>query len=149
MSVHKDPYDNKGSFKYFIGYKRGAGVVPLCIKLPQLSGYAKYFDKGNRCISFMINDEKLLTKYNKIWDKVRNLFKKGFDSEPLYNNKYIKTKIKLYSGRINTNFQVNKIPEKGARSVCLSVILLDSLLLMNKSYYSQAFLEQYKYAVKR
>ena len=36
---------------------------------------------------------------------ITNLLKKGFDIKPLYNDKYIKTKIKIYNNRINTNFQ--------------------------------------------
>lgn len=41
----------------------------------------------------MVNDKKLLTKYNKRWNKVSNLLKKQFDSEPVYDKRYIKTKI--------------------------------------------------------
>ena len=40
----------------------------------------------------MINNDELLEKYNEIWDKVSKVIKKGFDSEPVYNDKYIKTK---------------------------------------------------------
>ena len=42
---------------------------------------------------------------------ISSLLKKGFDSEQMYNDKYIKTKIKIYNDRINTNFQGNKIPK--------------------------------------
>ena len=35
-------------FKYFIGYKEGVIVKPLCIILPQKSGYIKYFEKGGK-----------------------------------------------------------------------------------------------------
>ena len=52
----------------------------------------------------MIKDEKLLEKYNEIWEKVKNRIKKEFDSEPVYNEKYLKAKIKSYHGKINTNF---------------------------------------------
>ena len=44
----------------------------------------------------MINDDKLLEKCNKIWEKVKNIIKKEFDSEPVYNEKYLKAKIKSY-----------------------------------------------------
>ena len=49
--------------------------------------------------------------------------KKGFDSEPVYNGKYIKSKMKIYNNRINTIFQCNKIPEDNEYCICLSVIL--------------------------
>ena len=48
-------------------------------------------------------------KYNEVWDKIKNLFKREFDTEPLYNDKYIKAKIKIYNDRIYTNFQCDKI----------------------------------------
>ena len=44
-------------------------------------------------------------------DRISNLLKKRFDSETVHNDKYIKTKIKIYNSRINTNFQGNKIPD--------------------------------------
>ena len=33
-------------FKYFIGYKDDNVIKPLCIILPQMSGFIKYFDNG-------------------------------------------------------------------------------------------------------
>ena len=49
-------YSNDG-FKYFIGYLHDDDVIrPLCIILPQMSGYKKYFDNGGKNISFKIKD---------------------------------------------------------------------------------------------
>ena len=84
------------------------GIRPLCIKFPKLSGYVKYFNSNNKCMNFLARDKKLLKTYNAIWDKIGNLLEKAFDSELVYN-KYIKSKIKLYNGKINTNFYGNKI----------------------------------------
>ena len=78
----------------------------------------------------MIKDNKLLEKYNEIWNKVSNTIKKLFDSEPLYNEKYLKTKVKSYDGKINTNFRNDKIPKEGSHCICLSVILIDSVFKM-------------------
>ena len=50
-------------FKYFIGYNDNDVVRPLCVKLSQMTGYAKKFD-DNVTISFKINDKQLLKKYN-------------------------------------------------------------------------------------
>ena len=57
-----------------------------------------------------LNDNKLLKMYNQVWKKVKNLLNVKFDSEPVYgdNDKYIKTKIKIYDGNGNTNFQGKK-----------------------------------------
>lgn len=43
---------------------------------------------------------------------------------------------------INTNIYENKIPKEGVHYVCLSVILIDSVFRMGKSYSLQAFLEE-------
>ena len=65
--------------KYFIGYKIDKKIVVLCILLPKMNGYKKRFDKTNY-MSFLIKDNELLEKYNKIWDKISNNIKKRFDS---------------------------------------------------------------------
>ena len=83
------------------------------------------FDE-TKYMSFLIKNEELLEKYDEIWDKVSNkaiLFKKGFDSEPVYNENYLRTKLKSYEGKINTYFQGDKIPEEGSHCICLSVLL--------------------------
>ena len=52
-------------FKYFIGYKEGEIVKPLCIILPQMIGYIKYFENGGN-MSFMVKDDDVLDKYHEI-----------------------------------------------------------------------------------
>ena len=53
---------NDDGFKYFIGYKEDDIVKPLCISLPQMSGYIKYFDIGGKNMSFVIKDYDLFGK---------------------------------------------------------------------------------------
>ena len=90
-----------------------------------------------------------MKKYNEIWNKISNLLKTGFDSEPVYNDKYIKSKIKIYNNRVYTNFQYNKIPKDDEYCTFLSVILLDSIFVnSDKEYYPQNFLEECEYAIK-
>ena len=78
-------------------------------------GYVKHFD-SNKTMSFKVSDNKLLRKYNKIWEKVGNLLNIEFDSETVYDDvdKYIKTKIKMHEDRVNTNFQGKKVPKENA-----------------------------------
>ena len=66
-----------------------------------------------------------------------------FDSQPVYsdNDKYIKTKIKLYGGKVNTNFQGKKVPKENVWYKCLSLIMLESVITVNKKYYPQTLLE--------
>ena len=92
--LDKTSYSDKGSFKYYIRYrdKNEALLSPLNIKLPQLTGYTKHFASNNKYVNLLVNDKKLLKKYNEICDKIKSLSKKGFDKKPLYNNKYISTK---------------------------------------------------------
>ena len=92
----KEAYGTNKSIKYFNGYNVDDVIRPLCIKLPQMTGYAKCFD-SNKTIFFKINDNKLLKVYTQIWKRVRNLLNIKSDSEPVYgdNDKYIKTKIKI------------------------------------------------------
>ena len=94
----KESYGPKTSLKYFIRYNDDDIIRPLCIKLPQMIGYAKCFD-SNETMSFKVSDNKLLKKYNKIWER---------DSHLLINDEYIKTKMKLYGDKVNTNFQGKK-----------------------------------------
>ena len=107
-------------------------------------GYVKHFD-SNKTTSFKANDNKLLKKYIKIWERVSSLMKTKFDSEPAYgdNDKYIKTKITSYGDEINTNFQGKKIPKENASYKCLS------LIKANKKYYPQTLLEECKYEIKK
>ena len=59
-------------FKYFIGYKEGEIVKPLCINFPQMSGYIKYFENTGKNMSFMIKNDDVLDKYNEIWNKIKH-----------------------------------------------------------------------------
>ena len=88
-------------------------------------------------MSFKVDDNKLLKKYNRIWRIISNLLNIEFDSEPVYdeNDKYIKTKIKMYEYRVNTNFQGKNVPKENASYNCLSLIVLDSVIKVSKKYY--------------
>ena len=86
-------YGTKNSFKYFIGYNDNDIIRPLCIRLPQMTGYDRKFE-FNLTMSFKISDKQLLKKYNQLWKRVEKLLEIKFDSKPVYGDdeKYIKTK---------------------------------------------------------
>ena len=115
-----------------------------------MTGYVRKFE-GNTTMSFKIGDKQLLKKYNQIWKRVEKLLKIEFDSEPVYgdNDKYIKTKIKIYAGSMITNFQSKKMPKEKAPCKCLSIIMLDSVIKAKKKYYPQTLLEECKYEPKK
>ena len=98
-------------FKYFIGYQEDEIVKPLCIILPQMNGYIKYFENGGKNMSFLIKNSEVWEKYKDIWNVIKNRLNVKFHSEPIYENKYLKTKVREFDGSINTNFVGNKVPK--------------------------------------
>ena len=124
--------------KYFIGYNDyKIGIVPLYIILPEINASAKYF-KDSRCMNFLVNDKKVLQKYNEIWDEVKGLLKEKFSSELVYKDKFIKTQVYLF----NTPFLCKKIPKESECCTCVSIILLILLLILIKNILLQVLLEE-------
>ena len=76
---------NEDCFKYFIRYQKGEIVRPLCITLPQMSGYRKYFEYRSPNMPFFIIDEEVGEKCEQIWDVIKNKLKIKFHSEPVMN----------------------------------------------------------------
>ena len=76
---------------------------------------------------------------------------KKYESKPVYgdSDKYIKRKIKSYGDKMNTNFHGNKMPKENTSYKCLSLIMLDCVIIVNKKYYPQTLLEESKYEVKK
>ena len=101
----EEPCGTRNLLKSFIGYDDNDVIRQLFMKLPQMIGCVRKFE-GNTTMSFKISDSKLLIKYNQIWKRIEKLLKIEFDSKPVYgdNDKYIKEKIKIYGGSVNTNF---------------------------------------------
>ena len=91
-----------------------------------MSGYIKYFDDGGKSMSFKIEDESVYLRYNEIWNKITKTANTRFHSQPIYDDKYIKTKVKAFSGVINTLFSDNKIPKQGNHHICIAAICIDS-----------------------
>ena len=101
----------KKDFKYFIGYRDVKKIRPLCIILPKVGAYRRYFDK-TKCMYFLIKVKQLLEKYNEIWQKVSNIIKKNFAGEPVYNEKYLKNKIKCYKRKLTQIFTITNYQKK-------------------------------------
>ena len=68
----EEPYDTNDSFKYFIGYNDNDIIRPLCVRLPQMTGYTKNF---NLTMSFKISNKQLFKKYDQIWKRIGKLLK--------------------------------------------------------------------------
>ena len=67
--VISDRFELDEGNKYYISYKYGKFVKPLCIVLRQMSGFIKYFDGSRKNMSFLSGDEEIIIKYNKISKK--------------------------------------------------------------------------------
>ena len=128
----KEPYGTKNSHKYFIGYNDNDNIRPLCIRLPQMTGYARKFDE-NATMSFIVKNKQLLKKYIKIWETIEGSMKINFESKPVDgdDDKYIKRKIKTYADSIITNFHNKKMPKQKTPCKFSSMIMIDSVLSSN------------------
>ena len=69
---------NDTTYKYLCGYLNNDVIQQLCVILPQMNGYIKYFDDGGKNMSFVTDDEKIYEKYKEIWEVVRKLLKLKF-----------------------------------------------------------------------
>ena len=132
--------------KYLIGYLDKA-IRPLVSIMPKMSGYAKTFkvkEGHNKLMSFHIDNEKLLEKYKTIWTKTEEL-KNIKNTLPVYDDRYIKTKIRTFSDTVYTNFCGLNVPEDDVECESFTVISIDSLLVYDKKYYLQVYLDNCAY----
>ena len=141
---------NDTTYKYSCGYLNNDTIQPLCVILPQMNGYIKYFDDGEKNMSFVMDVEEIYKKYNEIWEVVRKLLKVKFTVSPIKDDKYIIAKLKIFNKINRTTFTDNAIPIERNHYTCIPAIDIDSVLKIdNKRAYPQAYLEQCKYKLKK
>ena len=88
---------NYTTYKHIYGYLNNDTIQPLCVVLPQMDGYIKYFDDGGKNMTFFTDDEKIYEKYNEIWEVVRNLLKIDFTISPVRDDIYLVAKLKIFT----------------------------------------------------
>ena len=137
--------------QYFIGYLNDIDniVSPLYIILPQMGGYIKYFKYIGKNMLFKIEENQAYIKYNGIWNKIKEFLDIKFYSEPIYDDSYIKAKVKTFSDIIKTLFSGDEIPKERVEYVCIACINIDSVLKTGKKNYTQVYLEQWEYKIKK
>ena len=140
---------NDTTYKYLCGYLNNDVIQPLCVILPQMSGYIKYFDDGGENMSFVTDDEKVYEKYDEIWNVVKKLLKLKFTVSPIREYKYIIAKLKIFKKTNRTTFTDNIIPIEKNHYAYIPAIDIDSVLKIEKRAYPQAYLEQCKYKLKK
>ena len=155
---------NETTYKYLCGYLNNDVIQPLCVILPEMNGYIKYFDNGGKNMTFVTDNEKVYDKYNEIWEVIRKLLKVRFTVNPIRDDKYLVAKLKIINrinrttfnnnnnnnNNNNSNNNNNNIPIERNHYICISAIDIDSVLKIdNKRAYPQAYLEQCKYKLKK
>ena len=141
---------NNTTYKYLCGYLNNDTIQPLCVTLPQMNGYIKYFDDGGKNMSLVKDDKEICEEYNETWEVVRKLLKVDFTVGPVRDDKYLVAKLKIFDRINRTTFTNNAIPIEKKYYTCIPGIDIDSVLkINNKRVYPQAYLEQCKYKLKK
>ena len=152
MSIIVDQIVASDKFKHNdegFKYQEGGIAKPICVILPQMSGYIKYFENGGKNMSFLIKDDDMKEKYNEIWDKIKEKLNINFHSMPFYDKTYIKAKVREFHDVIKTNFLSGKVPKENMHYTCIACITIDSVIRMEKKNYLQVCLEECKYKIKK
>ena len=114
-----------------------------------MSGYIKYFENGGKNMSLFIKDDEVWGKLAEIWDVIKNKLSIKFHSKPIYEQKYLKAKVREFDGVIKTNFLGNDMPKENMYYTCIACITIDSVMKIDKKNYPQVYLEEYKYKAKK
>ena len=86
-------------------------------------------DKSNKLTPFHINDAKLLEKYKAIWTKIEDLKNIELNVLLVYDDRYVKTKIRTYGDKVYADFRDLNVPEEDGECESFTVISIDSLLV--------------------
>ena len=144
---------NDTTYKYFCGYLNNDVIKPLCVILPQMNGYIKYFDNGGKNMSFVTGDKEVYGKYDEIWNVVKSLLKLKFAASPIQDDKYILATLKIFKKKnittFNNNNNNNIVPMQKNHYICIPAIDIDSVFKIDKKAYPQAYLEECKYKLKK
>ena len=131
----------KTNSKQLIGIKFDKVTRPLVLIMPTMSGYVKTFkvkEGGDKLMCFRIGEERLLEKCKAFWTKIEDLKHIKLNALPVYDDRYIKTKIRTYGDKVYTDFRGVNAPEDEIERQSFIVISINSLVLYDKKYYLQA-----------
>ena len=93
-----------------------------------MSEYINYF--GGKNMFFMVKDDNVLDKYNKIWDKIKEKLNIKFclNKNPVFDEPYRKVKVREFDDKIKTNFLGNGVPKENMHYTCIACITFDSVM---------------------
>ena len=99
---------------------------------------------------FFIKDDEVWEKYEQIWDVIKNKLGIKFRSEPLFEQKYLKARVRESDGVIKTNFLGDDTPKENMHFTCIACITIDSVMRIDKKKsHPQVYLEECKYRIKK
>ena len=98
-------------------------------------------------MSFCIDDDKLLEKYKAIWTKIEDFKNIGLNTLPVYDDRYMKTKIRTYGDKVYTNFPGLNVPEANIERESFTVISIGSLLVYKSKCCLQVYLDNCGYKI--
>ena len=101
-----------------------------------MHGYIKYFDNDGKNMTFVTDNEKVYNKYNEIWEVIRKLLNVKFAANPVRDDKFLVSKLKIFNkiNRTTFNDDNNKdnIPKERSHYICIPAIVIDSVLIKEK-----------------
>ena len=100
-------------------------------------------------MSFLIKDDEVRDKYDNIWNIIKDKINIKFHSEPAYEYKYLKTKVREFNGEIKTNFLNDGMPKENIHYSIIACVTIDSAINFNKKNHPQVYLEECKYRIKK
>ena len=139
----------KTTSKYFIAYL-DKYIRPLVLIMPKKSVYFKTFkmkDKISIIISFRIDDEKLLEKYNAIWIETEDVNYIKWNTLSVYDDRYIKSIIRIYGHKVYTNMRGFNMPEDNTERKYLTVTSINSLFVHENKHYLKVYLGNWAYKI--
>ena len=80
-----------------------------------------------------------LNKYNEIWDRIKEKLNIKFHSTPVYDEQYIKAKVREFNCVIKTNILGDEIPKESAHYICIAYVTIDSVLRIEKKLSASLF----------
>ena len=83
-------------------------------------------------MSFFIKDDEMWEKHEQIWDVIKNKPGIKFHSEPVYDKRYIKAKVREFDSKIKTNFLGNEVPKENMHYTFIACITINSVMRMDK-----------------
>ena len=86
---------------------------------------------------------------NTIWDKIKETLNIKFHITPVYDEKYIKSKVREFNGVIQTSFLGYEVSKENKYCTCIACVTTDSVMRMEKKKYVQFYLEECKYRIKK